>query len=161
MALSFSTLWPLSFLIVAVADDLIFKKFHNWLFLTLTALGLFAAISLLEMPLSQIGYGFLAGGALMLPLVLFGVLGAGDMKFMMCLGLITGSVAITNIFIMALFWGALIGLIKIILSGRFSLLSLNLYNLTQKQKPQSLHKIPYTVAIFLAWLSWHHYGGVL
>ncbi len=151
---------PLSFLVVAIVDDLCFKKFHNWLFLTLSVLGFLFVFTFGFMdPLQALG-GFLAGGALMLPLVLLGAIGAGDMKFMMSFGILMGPVVVFQIFIYSLFWGALIGLFHSLLAGQFSLIVQNLLGFLYRLKPVKTQKIPYTVAIFIGWLTNSFYGGL-
>ena len=151
---------PLGFLVAAIVDDLCFKKFHNWLFLTLCTLGfLFVFLFDFTDPLQAFG-GFLTGGALMLPLVLIGAIGAGDMKFMMSFGILMGSVLIFEIFIYSLFWGALIGLFRSFFSGHFPLVVQNLMGFFYKVKPVKTQKIPYTVAIFLGWLTESFHGGL-
>lgn len=151
---------PLGFLIAAMVDDLCFKKFHNWLFLTLSALGfLFVFFFGFINPL-QAFYGFLIGGALMLPLVLFGVIGAGDMKFMMSFGILMGPFLIFEIFIYSLFWGAFVGLLRSFFSGGLSLIFQNLLGFFYRIKPVKTQKIPYIVAIFLGWLTENCHGGL-
>ena len=158
--MALSLFCPLGFLVVAIVDDLCFKKFHNWLFLTLSILGflfvfLFGSVGFLQ----ALG-GFLVGGVLMLPLVLMGAIGAGDMKFMMSFGILMGSVVTSEIFIYSLFWGALIGLLQSFLGGQISLVIQNLLGFLYKLKPTETQKIPYTVAIFFGWITRSFQGGL-
>jgi Flp pilus assembly protein protease CpaA len=97
----------------------------------------------------------------MLPLVLLGAIGAGDMKFMMCFGLIMGTVTTFEIFVYALFWGALIGVLQSAVAGRLALLLSNLVGFFYKLKPAKPQKIPYTVAILFGWLTHWQVGGLL
>lgn len=161
MSLAMTTIWPIGFLVVAVIDDLWFKKFHNWLFLSLTAVAIaYVLMSQTVSPLDALG-GFLVGGLLMLPLVLVGAIGAGDMKFMMCFGILMGTMTIFHIFIYALFWGALIGVLQSLFAGNILNLAQNLKLMAFKMKPTKTQKIPYTVAIFFGWLSFVQWGGLL
>lgn len=96
----------------------------------------------------------------MLPLVFLGALGAGDMKFMMSFGLIMGTTATFEIFVQALFWGALIGVFQTLLAGKAKVLFNNLVGFAYKLKPVQTQKIPYTVAIFFGWLSYSQLGGL-
>ena len=152
--MSLPILCSFSFLAIAVTDDLCFRKFHNWLFITLSLIG-FLMIGFEILPLSfyQATTGFLVGGLLMLPLVLTGVVGAGDMKFFMCFGVIMGMTSLFEIFVFSLFWGALIGVLQTLFSGHVKSLVQNLKLMRLKIKPMTLHKIPYTVAIFFGWLT--------
>ncbi len=161
MSFLLASLWPLSFLVIAVIDDLCFKKFHNWLFLTLTLTGIVHLLWFSELtPWQGLG-GFVVGGALMLPLVLMGATGAGDFKFMMCFGLIMGTMTTFEIFVYALFWGALIGVLQALFAGKFGQLISNLSIMFYKLKPTRPQKIPYTVAILFGWLTHVQVGGLL
>ncbi|MEM7647491.1 MAG: prepilin peptidase [Pseudomonadota bacterium] len=158
---TFSILWPISFLAVAVVDDLLFKKFHNWLFVSLSCVGLAYVFFTGNLSLWESTLGFITGGIIMLPLVLGGAIGGGDMKFMMSFGIIMGTNAIFEIFLHSLFWGLLIGALQILLSGRLKKVQENFQQMAVGNKPQNLHKIPYTVAIFGGWLSFTSFGGLL
>jgi Flp pilus assembly protein protease CpaA len=161
MSSSLNSYLPLIFLLIAVIDDLCFKKFHNWLFLTLTFIGFSYAIFLNPIsPLQAFG-GFVAGGLLMLPLVLMGATGAGDMKFMMSFGTLLGTTTVFEVFVYALFWGALIGLFQTLFAGNLKLLFQNLKLLYYKVKPVNTNQIPYTVAILFAWATYFEFGGLL
>ncbi len=149
---------PLGFLCVAVLDDLCFKKFHNWLFLSLSFFG-FLFVFLFGSPELALG-GFFVGGLLMLPLVLVGVIGAGDMKFMMSFGILMGPVLTFEIFVYSLFWGALIGLLQSLFARKLSLVVQNLRGFFYRLKPAETHKIPYTVAVFFGWVTSVFHGGL-
>ena len=161
MSFTLATIWPLSFLVVAVIDDLWFRKFHNWVFLSLTVIGFLYAFAFSDLPALQAIGGFVVGGLLMLPLVIMGATGAGDMKFMMCFGVLVGTITIFEIFVYALFWGAIIGIFQSVFSGKLSLLLNNLKGFAYKLKPTQVNKIPYTIAIFFGWLSHQQFGGLL
>ena len=159
--MSLTTFWPLSFLLIAVVDDLCFKKFHNWLFIGLSALG-FVSVFLFSFmePVDALG-GFFAGGLIMLPLFLIGATGAGDLKFMMSFGILMGTIPILEVFIYSLFWAALIGILQSLFAGKFFALIRNLTGFFYKLRPSKVQKIPYTVAILLGWLTHSFQGGLL
>jgi len=161
MIVSLATVWPLSFLLIAITDDLLFKKFHNWLFLTMLSISLLYTAILSPLSWAEAGFGFLTGLTLMLPLVLLRALGAGDMKFMMCLGVLLGASTTLHVFIYSLFWGALLGIIRVLFSGQILSFKNNLEAMSYRLTPHKLHTIPYTVAIFLGWLTWIQMGGLL
>lgn len=152
---------PALFLGVAVIDDLCFQKFHNWLFISLSTVGLVAVGLLQVQPPTQAIGGFFTGAGLMLPLVLMGIVGAGDMKFMMCFGIIMGIVSTFEIFVLALFWGAAIGVAQSLFAGNIRSLISNLKGFAYKLTPAKVQKIPYTVAILMGWLTLVFNGGVL
>ena len=128
--------------------------------MSLTGVGiLFVFLNDQASPLNSF-VGFWVGGLLMLPLVLPGAIGAGDMKFMMCFGILMGTIAIFEIFLYSLFWGALIGVLQSLTAGKISNLVSNLSLMSMKMKPTQLHKIPYTVAILFGWLSYETMGGL-
>jgi len=151
---------PISFLFIAVADDLVYRKFHNWLFLSLTTLAIAYVFFFAQLTwIDGIG-GFFVGGLLMLPLVLAKAIGAGDMKFMMAFGLLMGTQPIFWVFIYALFWGALIGVLQSLFSSELKAVLWKTLGLFQRMRPTKTNKIPYTVAILFGWLSWFQAGGV-
>jgi len=150
------------FLAVAVVDDIVYRKFHNFLFIVFTlmatvAVALYGQISLFDGLL-----GFAVGFALFLPLVLTGVTGAGDMKLMMAVGLLVGPEATAWIIGYGMFWGSLMGLFKILLEKKVMYSLINLYNTTfSKKNVQASTKIPFTVALLLGWLTWQRIGEIL
>lgn len=154
-------IWALGFLSVAVFDDLFFKKFHNWLFLTLTTVGFLYVFIWAPIHPTMAVAGFFVGGLLMLPLALTGVIGAGDMKFMMSFGILLGPLPILAVFVYSLFWGGGIGVLQSLFSGKLQLLGRNLHGFLYKLRPATLQKIPYTVAILFGWLTYLQCGGVL
>lgn len=150
-----SILLPTLVLLIGLIDDLWFRKFHNWLFLSLFIFTLCALILINGYSgIIKGSYALALSFALSLPLVLLGVMGAGDMKLLMVFALSTSTHTVFNVIVMAFLWGGVLGLMYAIVSGRFATLLLNLKGLLIYQiKPatQSLHAIPYTVPICLAW----------
>jgi len=161
MNLTATAICSMAYLAIAVVDDLWFKKFHNWIFLSLTLIGFLFVILTGTLTLFQAIGGFVVGGLLMLPLVLMNAIGAGDMKFMMCFGILMGPIKVFEIFLYALFWGAAIGVLQALLAGRISQLLGNLKLMSVRVQPHKPNKIPYTVAILFAWLTYNVYGGIL
>ena len=156
-----SLIISIAFLVSAVIDDLFFKKFHNKLFIILCITGF---VWTYMSPNTSFGFaslGLLAGGLLMLPLTLIGAIGAGDMKFMMSFGILTGPLGITNVFILSLIWGSIIGLLKVFLSGGLSQFYENLKLMKVGAKPTSTAKIPFTVPIAFGWVMLMTMGGPL
>ncbi len=160
-----SILLPSLILIIGVVDDIYFRKFHNWLFLSLFAFTLCFSIFFNGFDGFVKGaYGLALVFALTLPLVLLGILGGGDMKLLMVFALATNTQAVFNVILISFLWGGLMGFMYVIISGQFTELLYNLKGLLFYQiKPlkSSLHVIPYTVPLCLAWftyLSLESYG---
>ena len=160
-----SILLPSLILIIGVVDDIYFRKFHNWLFLSLFAITLcFSSFFNGFDGITKGLYGLSLVLALTLPLVLLGIIGAGDMKLLMVFALATNTQAVFNVIVISFLWGGLMGLMYIIVSGQFVELWYNLRGFLFYQiKPanSSLHVIPYTVPLCLAWftyLSLNSYG---
>ncbi len=146
-------------LLIGIADDLRSRKFHNWLFLTT----LFVSITtlLLVEGLSSLWVGLAGASAAFvfaLPLVMTKAIGAGDMKLFVALCFLTTWRGSLNILILSVVWGAALGVIQILLSRQLPSFTSNLLGIvTRKSKDQELklHQIPYTIALFLGWLSYY------
>lgn len=152
----FNYILPALLLLSAVVDDLRSKKIHNYLILVLLAVafisvlvvqgvqGLFPALLNL---LIALGIG--------VPLVLLKIIGGGDMKLYAVLALVLSHRAVILSLVCALFWGALLGLIKVILDKKAGLMYINLLSLLKLKKPSSdmLHSFPFSISLFLGWLS--------
>ena len=158
MTESFISIWiPSIILIIGVVDDIYFRKFHNWLFLSLFTLAL--CFSVFFNGLDGITKGMYAVGlvlAITLPLVLLGIIGAGDMKLLMVFAIATNAHAVFNVIVISFLWGGFMGLMYVVISGQLIKFLYNLKGLIFYQiKPikSSLHVIPYTIPLFLAWLT--------
>jgi prepilin peptidase CpaA len=151
-------------LVAGVTDDLRSRKFHNWLFLVCTGVA-FAVVLVSDgiwgLPLALLG--FAAGILVLLPLVLAGVIGAGDMKLMAAFGIAAGWESVFPVALFSLFWGALFGLIQVTLGGHLKTLLKNIGSIAmgRGREDVKLHKIPFTVAIAIGWLTHLVYAGVL
>lgn len=151
-------------LIAGVVDDLRSQKFHNWLFLACSAFGLAVSIGVSGWNgLFIASVGFAAGIVIPLPLVLLKSLGAGDMKLLAAFGLVAGWEAVLSVAILSLFWGAAFGVIRTIINGNGKVLANNMMAIVTLKERQSLplHRMPYTVALFVGWLSHLVYEGLL
>jgi Flp pilus assembly protein protease CpaA len=99
----------------------------------------------------SLAVAFLAG----LPLYLPRVLGGGDFKLLMALSpfLIWNQVLI--LVLSSLIWGSILGLFMVILKGKLKSFLANLKMIFLKAKPseESLHKIPYSVALVFGYLT--------
>lgn len=157
-----STSIATSILLAGVVDDLRSRKFHNWLFLLCSFIALFAVAY--ERGWSGIwggGLGFATGVGTLLPLVLIGAIGAGDMKLLGAFGIIAGWQTALTVSLYALVWGAVFGLTRAIVTRHTPALAQNISHLVLFRQSAGLRfqKFPYTIAIFLGWLSYLTAGG--
>ncbi len=147
-------------LIWAVIEDLRSRKFSNRSFLISCAIALLTSIALgsgsnLSSEIISATLGFGAGLVFFLPLVLAGVIGAGDMKLMAAFGILVGWHAVLWTGVYGLVWGAVFGVIQIIVRGELRGLKENLTTLaiTRSKGNMQLHRIPFTAPLLLGWLS--------
>jgi prepilin peptidase CpaA len=156
ISLSIPAVTATAILVAGVVDDFRSRKFHNELFLACVAL---AAISVLivggvqAFPIALLG--LLAGVAVFLPLVLMKIIGAGDMKLMAAFGLAAGWDAVLHVALYGLIWGALFGVLATVFRGEGRTLAYNMVSIVtfRERKGLVLHKIPFTIAILMGWLS--------
>ena len=159
-----SYLLPGLILLIACIDDLRSKKIHNKLILIMLAFAL-PAVFLLN------GWeGLMAGGLSALfallfavPLTLAGVIGGGDLKLFFLLALTLNFRELFLIAIYSLPWALLLGLIKIALDKKLKDFFWNILFLFKHRSAKGLkfHSIPYSVALFMAWLSFLTLKGLL
>jgi len=162
-----NTYCSLFVLLAAAIDDVMTRKVHNVL------LGCLAVISIIvifyfngSFGLQQSAMGMLAGFMLYLPLAWLGVVGGGDLKLLSVVGITAGVSATVTIGLIALVWGAILGLFQVTLNGGLKDVWLNIVSLTKFKSPvpAKLHKIPFAAAILLGGLTeWtmNHFGGGL
>jgi prepilin peptidase CpaA len=152
-------------LLAGVVDDMRSRKFHNWLFVTLTVCAITFAVLTGGgwMGLNTSLVGFATGLIAFLPLVLIHVVGAGDMKLIAAFGAAVGFSAVLDVAIYSLLWGVIFGLVQIAIKGQLTQLVKNLAAISKMQDRTKLqlHTIPFTVAIFMAWLTHLARNGVL
>lgn len=158
-AMSTAIWMPTTLLIIAAVMDLRFGKFPNRLFITSALVGLvwLGFQKDLRVFMMSVVYSMLFFVALA-PLVYFKVFGAGDVKLLTALSLFITVPVSATILVYSLFWGLLIGLLKILLSGDLKTFSQSFLLRTKQVKSQ---KIPYAVAILLGWFSFLTIGDIL
>lgn len=151
-------------LVAGVVDDLRTRKFHNELFLACCA----AAVTVVlatggwsALYLSLLGFG--AGVAVLLPLVLLNMVGAGDMKLLAAFGIAAGWNAAVSVAVLSLFWGALFGFVRVLVNGEGKLLLANMVSIVsmKNRRELTLHRMPYSFALFVGWLTYLVHSGVL
>jgi prepilin peptidase CpaA len=149
---------PSLILIGAVITDLRTKKVFNWYIVV-------AAVCALANTVYFFGYDGIIGGllgaglaaAMAIPLWLAKVLGGGDVKLLMVLGLCTSYGTVFNVILGSFIFAAVIGIVYAIFNGTFKILTLNTLAVLKGEKPERItfHKLPFTVAILMAWVTYH------
>jgi prepilin peptidase CpaA len=150
-----SVLIPSLILTAGVVDDLRSRKVHNEL--VLAALAVAAIFCIWTAGPSGLGTGLLGLAAaviMTLPLVMFGVLGAGDLKLFMAFGMATTWEVVVYVGIAALIWGAILGVLSAAVGGRLKTLVTNTFGIVRRQPLKELTRIPYTIALLMGWISY-------
>ncbi len=142
-------------LFCGVIDDLVSKKFHNWLFLVLFFLAIISNFYFQGSYGLKLGFtGLICAMFIFIPTVWLGALGAGDLKLMMAFGVLTQFETVLEVFVYSLFWGALFGLLRALFSGKFK-------TIFKKNMQNQGKTFPYTIALFLGWLNVLTLNGVI
>lgn len=142
---------PSLLLILACYFDLRSARFPNWLFVaSLSAAFVLKTVDVSWlMSLQQLAWAF-GFFILLTPLVFLKAFGAGDAKLMMSFTLLTNFSTSLNVFLYSLFWGLLIGLLRMALAGQLVTFTASYF---LKNSQVKTNKIPYTFALLLGWLS--------
>ena len=152
----FNIVLPMVILLSAVVDDLRSKKIHNVLILILFGIAL-VSVLIVQGPsgIFPAVARLLVALGITIPLVLLKVIGGGDMKLYAVLSLVLSPRTLIVSLVCAFFWGAILGLIKVILDKKTGLMYLNFLSLLKFKKPSSdtLNSFPFSVSLLLGWLS--------
>jgi Flp pilus assembly protein protease CpaA len=158
--LDFNILLPTLLLLVACGFDLKTGKFPNWLFLT-SAFFCLIYFMIFDTSLASVAQRFLLSLIVLIflsPLVLLRALGGGDLKFLSVFAFATNLHTTLSVLIASLFWGLLIGIIRMALSGELLTFTQSFVLRNPQVKSQ---KIPYTFALLLGWLTFLSTGSLL
>lgn len=148
---------PSLILLAGVVNDLRSRKVKNTLVISSAVVALAAHFYFNgTQGLLDGGLAFLAALALTLPLVLIRALGAGDLKLLAAFALAVNWHAVFVTAVASLFWGALLGAIKAVISGKGMTLLKNTGSIIKGTNIQTLQttKIPYTVALLFGWMTY-------
>ena len=143
---------------ISIIDDLWTKKVHNSLVLSIFFVNLIFVFHSQGFNFSyylftDIAFSFLTVLAISLPFVLMKAVGAGDMKLLLALSPLFTPVVLITLFFFSFVWGALLGLVQALVSGKFTQLFKNIIDYKNLKNNQNLQLIPFTVAIGFSWLS--------
>lgn len=107
--------------------------------------------------------GFLAAIAALLPLVLANIVGSGDMKILAAFGCASNWNAVFSVALLSLVWGAVFGVLRVLLQGQGRLFINNLIAIVTRKPRETfaVHRMPYTIALFFGWLSYLTLGDFL
>ena len=151
-----STLIASLILAAGVVDDLRSRKVHNWLAVLCLVIGLASSVYF------EGWYGLQTGMlsaavalAVSAPLFIFKIVGGGDIKLFVAFAASVSWTAALMTGFYSLIWGAIFGLLAALFQKQGSALFNNLMTLTIQRKSEglSLHKIPFTVALLVGWLT--------
>lgn len=147
---------PACILISSVIDDLRSKKIHNYLILVQAGVAIISVL-IVKGPVALLYALALMGLSLLItiPLVLLKVIGGGDMKLFAVLALVLPPRLMLWTFIASFIWGALLGVIKVLLDKKATLLYFNMLFLFKFKPPstEQLNTFPFSVSLLLGWLS--------
>lgn len=99
--------------------------------------------------------GLSAAIVLNLPLFLLKIVGGGDLKLMAVFGLATNWDTTVNVTLFGLIWGLLLGLVSIVTNKNLKVFFQNLNLMTRTKSVDGVqpHSIPFTIALFLGWVT--------
>lgn len=152
-----SSAWIASLILVAgVVDDLRSRKVHNWLAVVCLVIALVSSFYFegwygLQTGLLSAAVAF----AVSAPLFYFKIVGGGDIKLFVTFAASVSWTAALMTGFYSLIWGAIFGLIQALLHKQGIALFTNMMTLAVQRKSEglSLHKIPFTVAMLMGWLT--------
>ncbi|MGE3973863.1 MAG: prepilin peptidase [Bdellovibrionales bacterium] len=150
-------IFPFMLLSLAVIEDLKQRKVRNNFIIVSFVMAL--VLLLLQEGIQGLPVGMLslvAAFGVGFPLFLLRVVGAGDVKLLMVLALNLDWNAVLTVACASLVWGALLGIIQILLKKQGHVLAQNLVSIMKTRtalQSQELHHIPFTVALLLGWLT--------
>jgi len=159
MARLFQTIYivPSLILLISVITDLYRRKVYNKLIIVFLLASVANHFIFLQ-GFSSLKFGLLSAllaFCFMVPLFMAKMLGGGDLKLLVVFGLNISLKALLSTFVYSLFWGLILGVVMIIAKKQSKEFIQNTFNILSFKKPEAgdLHTIPYTVALFLGWMT--------
>jgi len=141
---------------VAVASDMRTRKIPNKLVISFFVIATVASILISGFASTWTAIAsVLTAVAFVLPMYLLRAIGGGDFKLMIAVSPLLSWEGVIVLILASLLWGSLIGIFSAISHGQFRGLAQNLVAIVMRAKPkkESLHKIPYSVAILFGWIT--------
>jgi len=140
----------------SVGDDLRSRKVHNSLITSIFVVSLWSALAMYGISsVAQIATSMVGAIAFCLPLYLLRAFGGGDFKLMIAISPLLAWTDVGWTLAFSLVWGAILGLLMVVLKNELRAFLHNLFSLAIKSPvgEKSLHKVPFTVAIFFGFLT--------
>jgi Flp pilus assembly protein protease CpaA len=147
---------PTFILAIAVYTDLRARSIYNKFILASLLLALVNSFVFFGWPGIQSGLlGMGLAFVLTFPLFMAKILGGGDVKLLAVLGLFTSYSTVLNVVVLSFIWASLIGVIYAVVSGSAKKMVTNTVGILKGLPREAIdaHKLPYAVAILMAWLS--------
>ena len=141
---------------VAVASDMRTRKIPNMLVISFFVIAAISSILISGIASTWTNIGsVLTAVAFVLPMYLLRAIGGGDFKLMIAVSPLLSWEGVIVMVLASLMWGSLIGIFSAITHGQLRHLSRNLVGIVMRVKPkaETLHKIPYSVAILFGWIT--------
>lgn len=152
-------------LLAGVVNDLRERKVRNQLVLVGFVLGLVCILALQGTSgLITSLLSLLTAGVAILPLYILRVFGGGDVKLFLAVSVLMGWKAVLISLFGAIVWGAVLGILQVVLQGKGKAFAHNMLALAHSRSklPETqVHKIPFTVALFFGYLTNLVVGGIL
>lgn len=143
-------------LTAGAVDDLRFRKVHNWIVVICFALALIVSFYLegwfgVQTSLLSAAVALAAS----LPLFMLKIVGGGDVKLFVAFAASVSWTATLMTGFYGLVWGAIFGIVQILTQRQVMSLLHNMKTLAVERKSEglALHKIPFTVALLIGWLT--------
>lgn len=152
----FQFVLPGLILVSAMVDDLRSKKIHNVLIIISFVVAIISIVILQGFSALLPAFAkLLVALGISAPLFFLKVLGGGDVKLYSVLALVLAPRILILSLVLGFVWGAVLGVVKIILDKKAHLMLVNLLSLLKFKKLPSdtLHKFPFSIGLFLGWLS--------
>lgn len=143
-------------LVAGMVDDLRSRKVHNGLVLASLAVVIAASFLFRDSNGWMLGAGsMLLALIITIPLFAARILGGGDVKLFAVFAFAVEPVSMFWTLVYSVIWGALFGTTRAILSRQLLALVRSTYKTVGRNKVQAqeIHKIPYTFALLLGWLT--------
>jgi prepilin peptidase CpaA len=143
-------------LIAGVVDDLRTQKVHNQLIIAVFSIALIFVVSTQGLQgLLLATLSMLTAALAIVPLYMMRVLGGGDVKLFLAVSPLLGWQEILLTLLASMIWGSILGIFQVVLKGQIKSFSQNLLAIFHRSRlpEQSVHKMPFTVALFFGYLS--------
>lgn len=144
-------------LVAGVIADVRHLKFDHRQFIAVSLIAFLVSISVNGIQFAPFAVmGFIASFAVFLPFVLLKTVAAKEMKVLAAFGAVAGTSAVIWVAIASIIWGAFLGIIKVLRAGQGGILANNLAAIMtfKARKNLELHRVSFSLALFLAWLTY-------